>query len=82
MGSIIIVVVCIIIAVAIPTLIAVIGIVHVKYTEEHMYKCTKCSHEFDIQENGLNSFGLFLKLYVKCPKCGKYSAVEIIRKKS
>lgn len=74
--------ICIIAAVAIPILIILLGLVNLRYTEEHSYKCKKCCHEFDIDEGILNSFRAGISLYVKCPKCGKYSAVKTIKKKS
>ncbi|MFT8352883.1 hypothetical protein [Clostridium saccharoperbutylacetonicum] len=51
-----------------------------KYNEKHKYQCTKCFYEFDIFENQLNSYRTSGKLHVKCPKCGKYSAVKVIKK--
>lgn len=81
MNTIKIVIVCILASVAIPTLIIVLGIVNLKYTEEHSYKCKKCYHEFDIEGNELNNFRVGLSLFVKCPQCCKYSAVKTVKKK-
>lgn len=78
MDAIIIIVVGILVAVAVP----ILGLANLKYDEEHNYKCKKCSHEFDIYGNGLNSFRIPFRSYVKCPRCGKYSDVEIVKKQS
>ena len=75
-----IIIVCIVASVAIPTLIIVLGLVNLKYTEEHSYKCKKCYHEFDIEESMLNSFRIGISAYVKCPKCGKFSAAKTVKK--
>jgi DNA-directed RNA polymerase subunit RPC12/RpoP len=60
--------------------ISILLFLDVKYKENHNYQCTKCLHKFDIFENQLNSYRISGKLHVKCPKCGQYSAVKIIKK--
>lgn len=76
MGAIILIVICLFLAIGIPF----ISLKDVKYKEGHNLQCTKCFHVCDIYENEFNSFRSFGKLYVKCPKCRKYSAVKFIKK--
>ena len=60
--------------------IPVILLIDSKYKEKRNFQCTKCFHIFDIFENQINSYRINGKLHVKCPKCGEYSAVKMIRK--
>lgn len=60
--------------------VPIILLIDAKYKENHNFQCTKCLHIFDIFENQLNSYRVFGRLHVKCPKCGKYSVVKIIKK--
>ncbi|MDR3598486.1 hypothetical protein [Clostridium sp.] len=76
MNIIIIVIVSIVLVIGIPFSI----LKDIKYKEKHKFQCTKCSYVYDIIENQCNSFRILGKLHVKCPKCGKYSRVKIIKK--
>lgn len=58
----------------------VILFIDIKYKDKHNFQCTKCFHIYDIYENQCISYRKMGRLYVKCPKCKKYSAVKFIRK--
>ncbi|MDR3598084.1 hypothetical protein [Clostridium sp.] len=60
--------------------IPVILLIDAKYKEKRNFQCTKCFHIFDIFGNQLNSYRTNRKLHVKCPKCGKYSTIKMIKK--
>ncbi len=60
--------------------IPVILLIDAKYKEKRNFQCTKCFYIFDIFENQINSYRINGKLHVKCPNCGKKSAVKMIRK--
>ncbi|GKX68879.1 hypothetical protein [Inconstantimicrobium mannanitabidum] len=68
------------IAIIIGIVVLILGLWNIKFTEEHNYQCNKCSHVFEIFGNNLDCFSILTKLYVRCRKCGKYSAVKIIKK--
>lgn len=60
--------------------IPVLLVIDARNKEKHNFQCTKCFYIFDIYENQFNSYRACGKLHVKCPKCGKYSAIKMVRK--
>ena len=70
-----IIVLCLVYIIGLP-----LTLLKIKHKEKYNYQCSKCSHIFEPFGTELESYSFFGELRVKCPKCGKYSAVKYVKK--